>query len=132
MTRSRVSAGIGFGRQVNGKVTDVGREESQGTDKLPPEMEEAGYSGSLGTSAQGPGPLGKRMEQDCLICDPTQNGVGPGGAQPWRGHRAVSVRLCSLYPGSSSWFEITVKGPNFLKVSKSSAGTARTTLWKRK
>lgn len=42
MTRSRVSAGIGFGRQVDGKVTDVGREESQGTDKLPPEMEEAG------------------------------------------------------------------------------------------
>lgn len=37
-----------------------------------------------------------------------------------------------LYPGGIPWLEMGVQRPDFLKVAKSSAGTAWTTLWKRK
>lgn len=85
-------------------------------------------------------PVDKRPRSPCIQRKREGAGWGPstwgwdgiGWGSVWERLRGTdSLGPSSLYPSGPSWLEITVKGPDFLKVSKASAGSTWTTLWKK-
>ena len=106
-----------------GKVTGVGQAAFRNGSSW--------WRGGLWTSTQGP---------PCIQRKRAGAGWGPS-TWGWDGIRWGSVcerprdtessGPSSLYPSGLSWLEIPIKRPDFLKVSKASAGTTWTTLWKK-